>query len=257
MPTDCNADFIFETVEIAPTDFVDHDEVELDDEPAHVITMLHGIRDNGIWALDLQYHSRKNGLKVVIQPVSYGWLGAFPFLLRIGATSIESRVLSEMKRILDRYPASTHSVLAHSNGTKIISRIARRLPKRYRHAFFCGSVCKRDDAPELSPSPNATVVNDCSPRDIWPIMAQIINPWHYEATGTYGFRRSGVEDRFFTVSHGGCLTAHHFEYFILPMILRNSLPFGEKPRSLIPYSIPTYARLIAAVVAACCTIFFM
>jgi hypothetical protein len=241
VPTQLGSDFSFETPELTPTAFVEHVEVELGERPTHVITMLHGIRDHGIWALDLQYHSRRNGLKVLIQPVSYGWLGAFPFLLRIGAHKIEAQVQKEFCEIFERYPDAIHSLVAHSNGTKVVSKIIGRLPFKYRHIIFCGSVCKRSEAPK-APHNAETVVNDCSPRDIWPLMAQIINPWNYEASGMYGFRHSGIEDRFFTVAHGGCLAVKHFEDFIIPIVLRNTLRLGEKPKSLIPYGAPAYVR---------------
>jgi hypothetical protein len=256
MPANNTSDYKFKTKELTPTAFVEHDEVELDEQPAHVVTMLHGIRDHGIWALDLQHHSRKHGLKILIQPVSYGWLGALPFLLRIGAKGIEEKVLGELDRIFELYPGATHSLVAHSNGTKIISRIVDKLGCKYKYIIFCGSVCMREDAP-IAGQYSKSVINDCSPIDFWPLIAQIINPWHYEATGTYGFRRGGIEDRFFSVAHGGCLTAVHFTDFILPIIFKNTLRLGETPKSVIPFGTPVYVRLIFSILFILLVLFYL
>lgn len=237
------SEFRFTTAELVSTDFVDHEEVELGRQPAHVITMLHGIRDSGIWALDLQHTARKSGLNVLALSVSYGWVGAFPFLLRLGARSIERRVLEDLNAVYLAYPDATHSLFAHSNGTKIISELAMKLDFKYTNVILSGSICRRIRG-LVAPENARNVVNDCSPIDVFPVLAEMLNPWHYEATGTYGFRRLGVEDRFFTVSHGGCLTANHFKKFVLPIILSNTLKLGEKPRSQIPYGMLRYTRIV-------------
>lgn len=249
MSTDSISEFSNEVTTLASTNFVIHDEVQLSRKPQHVITMLHGIRDRGGWALDLEYYSNSYGMQIAIAPISYGWLGAFPFLLRIGARKIEAQVREEMEQIYNSHPTAVHSLIAHSNGTKIASCAINSISFNYDNIVFCGSVCKRNDAP-TSPSNADFVVNDCSPVDIWPLIAYIINPFSYEATGTYGFRRIGIKDRFFSVRHGGCISVDHFAKYILPMLMSGVMKLGERPRSAIPYFLPEYARVLLLLLLA-------
>src|ERR1051326_1228611 len=126
LPSESSDGFTSDIANLVATPFVEQDDIDVGARPAHVITVLHGIRDPGIWALDLRYHSRKNGLGVHIEPISYGWLGSFLFLSRIGARTLERRVAKEAEEIFARHPQATHSLVAHSNGTKIAARIIGR-----------------------------------------------------------------------------------------------------------------------------------
>jgi hypothetical protein len=240
------AGFNSASVELPQTDFVVHDEVQIGGKPTHVITVLPGIRDSGLWATKLQYEARKKGLNVLILPAHSSDVGKFDFLLRRNFTEIEKLTLKELENIRFLYPKATHSIFAHSNGTKILSTIIGQLSFQYKNIILCGAVCKRREGPVAS-SETRIVVNDCSPIDIWPVIAQTINPFSYEATGTFGFRRSGIEDRFFSIRHGRYTDEKHFNEFVLPLILSNNLIFpfrimGEAPRSRIPYRLPKYIR---------------
>jgi hypothetical protein len=251
LPAGSVSGYSSEAANLTSTGFVERDEIQLDERPAHVIVMVHGMRDLGIRALDIQHYSYQNGLKIEIAPVSYGWLGVFSFLVRLRAHSIEDLVYTRINKIFDAYPDAVHSVIAHSNGTKILCRVIGRLRQRFRFVIFCGSVAKDDEGDSIIGKAE-NIINDCSSIDIWPILAQVINPNEFEATGTYGFRNGLIRDRFFKVSHGGCLTRKHFEEYIIPILLRNTLKLGDRPKAAIPITVPVYARICLILAALIC-----
>jgi hypothetical protein len=232
---------------------VDEPGIELSARPSHVISMIPGIRDLGIWANQLDYISASNGLRVEAKAVVLHRVNTLRFLLRLGARQRESDVLEQLNRIKHLYPDATHSVLAHSYGTEMLSRVISRVHGDYAAIFLCGAVAKRDMAVHYlnKCGKKDNIINDCSSMDKWPVLAEIINRKSYEATGTYGFRVAHVKDRYFSCKHGGYLEWSHFEKYVMPVVLRNRYVFGEPPKvGISTNTIPYLRRFIIVLLIA-------
>jgi hypothetical protein len=162
------------------------------------------------------------------------------------------QVLAHLLRIRLLYPDATHSILAHSYGTEMLGRIIHRVPSRYAAIFLCGAVARRQAAEHLL-NKTGKLINDCSLRDIWPLVAETLNPGSYEATGTHGMRAPGVHNRFHSCGHGGYLSTGHFEKYIVPVLFRRATVNPQEPQSTWTYHLPPYVRrglLIVLIVVA-------
>ena len=122
------------------TDFVLIAETEPSQEPVHVISLIPGIRDIGIWTNNLDFYSKENGLRIAAFQVDLGRVNTLCFLLRIGARKREREALIQLLRARILYPAAKHSILAHSYGTEMLGKIIHRIPLSYTSIFTCGAV---------------------------------------------------------------------------------------------------------------------
>ncbi len=183
------------------TDFVLSADVKLSDKPAHVISMIPGIRDIGMWTNNLDYYSDENDLRIAALQVDLGRISSLFFLLRIGARRRERETLIQLLRNQLLYPNAQHSILAHSYGTEMLGRIIHRIPANYAAIFTCGAVVPSAFSEQFL-NKTQTMTNDCSLRDRWPLVAECLNPFCYQATGTHGMRVGGIRNRFHHYGHG-------------------------------------------------------
>src|SRR4051812_35630219 len=96
--------FIKEERQLALTDFVQHAETEPSENPVHVISMIPGIRDLGVWIDKIDYYSRKNGLRIKAAPVYAGRTNTIKFIMRLGARHRDLEILCSLLSIRLLYP---------------------------------------------------------------------------------------------------------------------------------------------------------
>jgi hypothetical protein len=236
-------DFIGDETALRPADFVLDAQAEPSADPVHVISMIPGIRDLGIWIDQLDFHSRRNALRIGAEPVALGRINSIRFLSRLGSRTRELETLAQLLKIRLLYPAAKHSIIAHSYGTEMLARIIHRIPLRYTAIFLCGAVVPSRAADHLL-GKTGLLINDCSQRDIWPLIAESLNPRYYQATGTHGFRAIGVRNRFHDYGHGGYLSPEHFERYIVPVLVREAEVDSQSPRSTWTSHLPVYAHRV-------------
>jgi hypothetical protein len=125
-------------------------------------------------------------------------------------------VLERLRDAQRRYPGKPISVIAHSFGTYIIGTILRQDNSiQLRRLILCGSILPRNYPwGTYSRSVDTPILNDCGAWDIWPVQAQSTT-WGFGASGTWGFRRAGITDRFHNFGHGGFFTADFVRTFWL------------------------------------------
>jgi hypothetical protein len=235
------------TAELRPSFPVDASVVS-DQRSPHVLICLHGIRDNAAWCTEAQSEiisaSTTEGFvqnDFIIACITYKRLSSFDFILGRKRLEIQHHVIAEINSIKKDYPESMISILAHSNGTKIIAEIIDKFDFKFEWIFLCGSVCHLNDVQKLRQI-NRYPVNDAATRDWWPIIAEAMRKSLYQATGVYGFNTHPILDRLFSYKHGGATRRQHIGRWILPALSKGA-PERTKFRDVgWKKHAPTYLR---------------
>lgn len=229
-----------------------------DRRPPHVLVCVHGMRDNGAWCSEVEAAEsiavtapgRFVDTRFVIACASYDRQSTVDFLLGLRRSSIQAQVLDRIRSIREQYSSSPISILCHSNGTKVVADLMSSFNFKVEWLFLCGSVCRLDDVRELR-KVTQRPVNDAAPNDPWPILAEVVRPGLYKATGVFGFHCAPVIERMFRYyRHGGGTGRAHIEKWVLPTIVT-----GAVERTLVPdlgwrKHLPTYLRRTFQVIGA-------
>ena len=187
-------------------------------QEGHVLVLLHGIRTAAIWQEAVR--SMFNGTSIRVIPIGYEYLDVFRFLIPFWRSGPVSRVAAQMQSIKRDNPNVHISVIAHSFGTFIISRIlSPDQGIRIKRLLLCGSVLPATFAWENvqgRPSRDA-LVNDVGSRDVWPVLARTMT-WGFGSSGTFGFKQAAVTDRFHNLTHSDFFSEEWVKEYWLPFI---------------------------------------
>lgn len=170
--------------------------LKLDSSQHEVILLIHGIRTLAIWQRMV-----KKVLEeipgIVVQESSYGYFGTLrfwcPFLTRQAAIDEVKQTIQEVRNL---YPDSKLSVIAHSNGTYIITRLLlSEVDLKIHKLVLCGSIVSRTYPwHSIRDRLGKAVINDYGTKDSWPVWAKALS-WGYGDTGRHIFGKPGVKDR--------------------------------------------------------------
>ncbi len=139
---------------------------------------------------------RKEGF--VVQPTNYEYFDVLRFLFP--GQFFRRRTISEVEKQIRHTLAVNEgarcSLVAHSFGTYVVSRILREYTDlEFDRIIFCGSVVpssfRFEDYRKRFSTP---LVNEVGTRDFWPAIAEAVT-FGYGSAGAYGFRRPAVQDR--------------------------------------------------------------
>ncbi|MEO7495972.1 MAG: alpha/beta hydrolase [Massilia sp.] len=186
----------------------------------HLVVFLHGMNTNAEWQEALAEPIRNSAH---IEPVVVGYGNFHPLKFGIPFFFRQQRikkVLTDLRGIRKRNPNADISIVAHSFGTYIVSRIlAACSDVKFHRILLCGAIIDTDfDWFSVSAQFNEPVVNDIGRRDIWPSMAKSWS-WGFGNSGCIGFQNSLVRDRHFTYEHSGFLNVKHMQKYWLPYLL--------------------------------------
>jgi pimeloyl-ACP methyl ester carboxylesterase len=115
-----------------------------------------------------------------------------------------------------------YSIVAHSFGTFIVAKILKdHTDLEFTRIIFCGSVVPRKfplgNYPKNFRGP---LINEVGTRDFCPVMAEVVT-FGYGSSGTYGFRRPSVRDRWHnSKAHSDFLNKEFCAKYWIPL-LRN------------------------------------
>ena len=162
----------------------------------HAVILIHGIRTRAAWLNTIRHTLEEVGFKVA--PTNYGRFDVFRFLLpipvfrRMAADRIAAQIRDAISETGDRTP----SLIAHSFGTYIFTDLLRHhADLEFRRVIFCGGVVQYKFNWKLFDKRfQAPLLNDVGTRDVWPVLAETTT-LGYGSTGTYGFNRPLVRDR--------------------------------------------------------------
>jgi len=189
-----------------------------------VVALIHGIRTAAVWAEGVA-RVLQQSCDVVPKPIRYGYFDTLQFLFPWGTREAPvQRVTRQIRTIRNEYPDAEISVIGHSFGTYIISKILEQESDiTFHHVVLCGSVIDANYRWDLVRSRvKGRVVNDCGTRDIWPVLAQGAT-WGYGATGTLGMSGAIVSDRFHPYGHSDFFNEEFVINFWVPLFKNDEL----------------------------------
>lgn len=185
-----------------------------------LIAMVHGIRTHAEWHDQLEKAVRACSTAEV-KSVKYGFFDSVRFLTHLYGKKL--RHVTEEFRILKRdYPDHEIVVVAHSFGTFLTTKfLENNTDFNIERVLFCGAVVDEDfNFAKLPNFPGqGKAVNDVGTQDIYPVLAKSCS-FGYGASGTVGFNRHQIRDRYFDCKHSGFFTPELFECYWLPFLLR-------------------------------------
>lgn len=217
----------------------------------HVVFLLHGIRTQAEWAQRVASIIEADN-NMVARPIRYGFFDAIRFLLPV--QKLRDKPIERITRLLrDELSRNPHaiSVIAHSYGSYILSKIIEREPDlRFNRIILCGSIVREDFEWQNyghrfgSQDADWQLVCDCGMRDVWPVLAQTIT-WGYGSSGRFGFGHPRVKDRFFNLGHSGFFTSDFMRTYWIPYLSSGKINAGEIERATTPWwlSIVTVIKL--------------
>lgn len=209
----------------------------------HVILIIHGIRDRGGW--QHMVSAELSDSTTIAIPIKYGRFDAMQFLFPRLANLIAwvtneptpiVRVEREMRTAIAQFKDAKISVIAHSFGTHLLSRLLQdQTDLRIWRIALCGSVVKQsfrwDTVKErvgdrADDAKRNYIVNDCGSGDIWPAVAEMLS-FGYGAAGTDGFGSSLVEDRYHTGKHSVFLEPEFVRRYWVPFFREGQIEPGS------------------------------
>lgn len=209
----------------------------------HVVILVHGIRDFSRWHANVRPALERAGL--VVQPTNYGRMNLLEFLLPVEffrAIAAE-RVLTQIRFAKQLHPDADVSVIAHSFGTYVVSRLLQsEFDLKLHRVIFCGSVVRYSfPFEQLGQRFSPPILNEVGTSDPWPAVAEAVTTG-YGSAGTFGFNRSGVTDRYHNdAGHGYFLTPEFASKFWVKFLHSGEIVPGSHPAK----DPPRWVQLIA------------
>ena len=120
-----------------------------DPNVAHVVFIMHGIRDKGFWTQKIARRIKKlgeeKGQKFASWTESYGYFAMVPFIFRTVRQRKVEWMMDRYAEARARYPNAKFHYVGHSNGTYLAARALLKYPAaRFERVVFAGSVVRRD-----------------------------------------------------------------------------------------------------------------
>lgn len=194
-----------------------------------IVILVHGIRDRALWQSEVRSSLRAAGFMVEL--TNYGrfdivrFLFPFPYFRR----SVVKKIRDQIRTIKLQHPAADISIIAHSFGTYVISRVMREeFDIIFNRIVFCGGVYPQDiPFEQFSNRFLPPILNEVGARDYWPAVANSVT-WGYGAPGTFGFREPLFEDRWHNnPGHSFFLTKDFCDRFWAPFMKNGTIVDGE------------------------------
>jgi hypothetical protein len=119
---------------------------------AHVVFVMHGIRDDGYWTRRIAQRINEAAARYK-KPVgayrsitsSYGYFAMLPFIWPWIRREKVEWLMDEYVSAVSRYPRAEFSYVGHSNGTYLVARALQDYPALHlRNVLFAGSVVRGD-----------------------------------------------------------------------------------------------------------------
>jgi hypothetical protein len=191
------------------------DDVRSEDQIAIAIP---GIRTDGTWIDHASMRVNRWTRSITILKAGPNRISSVHLFTRLGLAKIRQAIRTDVSNTIIRYK-STHrvSVICHSMGASLFSELLDEIDYKFDTVIFLGSVCHRNAALKIRKHCNI-FVNQCGTQDLWPVIAEVVNPWKYSATGTIGFKRPYSNDIFFDNDHFTCTEEAHMDKYVIPLI---------------------------------------
>lgn len=201
----------------------------------HVLVLVHGIRTAAVWHDLVQEVFEPTEIRVI--PIGYEYHDVVRFLWPFGRGKVVSYVQDQLRQVRADFPHAAISLIAHSYGTYIVSRIlSSSSGYRLSKIIFCGSIVDAkfgwgqiQELPERS-----RFMNEVGFRDAWPVLARS-SSWGYGTSGSFGFKQVKITDRYHDLDHGGFFNREWVAKFWLSFICDDQLVPSGFARGNPPY----------------------
>ena len=204
----------------------------------HLVIVVHGIRDHGEWMNELRPCLEEAGFTVEVAGYEFVDLLRFLFPFDFFRQRAIDRVWTHIQYAAKLHPDAKHvSVIAHSFGTYIISRILdKEISFNAHRLIFCGSIADaRLPLPRLAANFSKPILNEIGTRDIWPVLAQSVT-WGYGSVGRLGFKQPGVDDCFHNrFGHGDFLNQEFCRTHWVPFLKEGKVTHAAEPIERVPW----------------------
>lgn len=230
-----------------------------DSSDSKILVLIHGIQTDGAWQRHVQ--DKMSGIpRLQVHDLGYDVFTALQLLGPARSGPVD-RIAREIRRIKTEEPLAAISVIAHSYGSYIVSKILDKHPDiKFSKIIMCGAIVPRSypwdrNAREM---PKSSIVNDVGTRDIWPLVATSTT-FGYGSSGRRGFQGASVTDRYFNYSHSEFFDEkhQHVEKFWRPIledgkVISSEWDLKKEKSSLLVLllSHPGYGKLIVILVIA-------
>ncbi len=190
------------------------------DAAPQIVVLVHGIRTQAPWAEMVKHALEDEPTVQKVIPVRYGYFNMFRFLTPGFTRQGPVRQLArELRDIRKQYPEARLTVIAHSFGTYATAQVLdNETDIEIDRLILCGSIIPQDFRwDKVADRVKSEILNDCGTRDIWPVMAKFMT-WGFGPSGTFGFGKSRVRDRFHNFAHSDFFNRDFVETYWSPYI---------------------------------------
>ncbi len=187
-----------------------------------VAFLVHGIRTNAEWQSKLKkLIASEVASDVKVFTPRYGFLNIFSFLLPKFVIRWHAirKIRRQLRRVISDYPLNEITLVAHSFGTYIVSKILKGHPDiKIERLLLCGAIVKENFKwDELQNSP-ALLLNDCGTKDYLPILAKSVWFGGYGSSGIKGFHCQSTNNRYHCIGHSDFFCKDFMKEYWLPFI---------------------------------------
>jgi pimeloyl-ACP methyl ester carboxylesterase len=187
---------------------------------SNVVILVHGIRTFARWVPRIR--KELECAKVTVVPTNYDYFDLVRFLMpwrRFRRKPIAS-ILAQIRAVIRMHPEAKISVLAHSFGSYVVGEIiVRERDIKFHKVVFCGSIVPLDQFDGIADTIDLRniIINEVGTADVLPALADSVTRG-YGRTGTYGFQKPWVRDRWHNnFHHSQFLTAEFCNKFWVPV----------------------------------------
>jgi len=201
------------------------DDIPLSMTKPHVVILVHGIRTRALWQNEIRKSLQANGF--IVQPTNYGYFDVVRFLFphHLLANSIINEVTRQIRITRSINGDADYSIIAHSFGTFVVSKLLKNhTDLEFNKIIFGGSVVPRKfPLEDYRKHFTGDLINEVGTRDFWPVMAEVVT-FGYGSSGTYGFRRPPIRDRWHNgKAHSDFLNEEFCEKYWAPLLCRGEV----------------------------------
>ncbi len=199
------------------------------DVPPQVVVLVHGIRTQAPWAEMVMHALSDEPTIQKVIPVRYGYFNMFRFLTPVLTRRGPIRLLArELRDIRKQFPDARLTIIAHSFGTYATAQVLDDATDiEIDRLILCGSIIPQDFRwDKVADQVRHEILNDCGTRDIWPVMAKFMT-WGFGPSGTFGFGKSRVRDRFHNFQHSDFFDRAFVERFWVPYLVDGTIAHSD------------------------------
>jgi pimeloyl-ACP methyl ester carboxylesterase len=208
------------------------------------VILIHGIRTYAYWFREIRPALEEAGFNVYL--TSYGRYSLPRFLLPFEyfRNRAKSNVYEQILQVKQSGRDAPLAIIAHSFGTYIVARILQeRFELSVSRIIFVASVVPQDfPFQQFTNRFGRPILNEVGLRDPWPAIAESATA-AYGSTGTYGFNKPWVHDRWHDTTHSSILSRCHCKVYWIPFLDRGQIVPSED----LEFPTPMWIRIFSAI----------